>query len=241
MRAMKPAKAARDARRTHREAKARRRRDGQTTVQVMGGLMDPVMYARVVEALVRLDTAAPWDDIAPMVLPVLRRVRHPYPPEAAPIHLHVPPGIWTGFGIDIGPAFSHISAAMLEGWGVDRATLLGTALENLRRKVVEEPPQVQRFVFDGVELTGIQGQGWGSSLLLIPDVLGSILGVAPQMLIAPVRNTLIALPDDVEPGLAADLWHALADGAPDELDVEPLFWTGTMVVGAGEGGLGLPN
>ena len=241
MRAMKPSKAARDARRTHREAKARRRRDGQATVRVMGGVMDPVLYARVVEALVRLDTAAPWDEIAPMVLPVLRRARHRYPPEAAPIHLQVPPGIWTGFGIDIGPAFSHVSAAMLDGWGVDRATLLGAALENLRRKVAEDPPQVQRFVFDGVELIGIQGQGWGSSLLLIPDVLGPILGDEPRMLIAPVRNTLIALPDDVEAGFAADLWHALAEGAPDELDVEPLFWTGSTVVGAGDSRLGLPN
>jgi hypothetical protein len=238
---MKTTKAAKDERRAHRKAKDRRRHDERSSMHAMGGVMDPDVYERVLAAAQTLDFAAPWDQMAPMILPVLKRVRHPYPPEAAPLHLHVPPGLWTGFGIDFGPAFSHVSAPMLERWGVDQATLLGTALENLRNLIVREPPQIQRFEFDGVELIAVQGQGWGSSLLLLPDALGPILGGAPRMLIAPVRNTLVALPEDVDVDIAAGVWHALADWAHDELDVDPLRWTGSAVVALGDPTRGLPN
>jgi hypothetical protein len=56
-----------------------------------------------------------------------------------------------------------------------------------------------------------------------------------------VRNTLLALPDDVEDGLAIDLWQAIAHGAHDELDVDPLRWTGSTVGLLTDGALGLPN
>ena len=90
-------------------------------------------------------------------------------------------------------------------------------------------------------LVGIQGQGWGSALLLLPDVLAPILGPRPKTLLAPVRNTVVALPEDVDVDLAVGIWHALADGAHDELDVEPLRWDGTTVVAIGASGPGLPN
>jgi hypothetical protein len=238
---MKTTKAAKDERRPHRKAKDRRQHDERIPTHVVRSVVDPSAFERIIAAIQGLDVAAPWDEIAPMILPVLKRAHHPFPSEAAPLHMHVPPGLWTGFGIDLGPAFSHVSAAMLDGWGVDQATLLGTALENLRRLIVREPPQVQRFEFDGVGLVGIQGHGWGSSLLLLPDALGPILGPDPRVLLAPVRNTLVSLPDDVEIDLAAGVWQALADGAHDELDVEPLRWTGSSVVALGDPARGLPN
>jgi hypothetical protein len=203
--------------------------------------MDPELYERVLAAAQRLNFDASWDQLAPRILPVLKRVHHPHPPEAAPVQIQVPPGIWTGFGIDFGPAFGHVTAAMTERWGVDPATLLGASLDNLRRLVSDEPPQVQRFDYEGAQLIGVQGQGWGSSLLLLPDLLGAILGPAPRTLLAPVRNTLIAMPDDVEADLAIDVWHALADGAHDELAVDPLRWNGTAVVAIGDRSVGLPN
>jgi hypothetical protein len=238
---MKTTKAAKDERRAHRKARDRRRQDERMSMRIVGGAMDPGAFEGILAAALGLDAAAPWEAMAPKILPVLKRVHQPYPPEAAPLLLHVPPGLWTGFGIDFGPAFSHVSAAMLEGWGVDEATLLGTALENLRELIVREPPRIQRFEFEGVGLVGVQGQGWGSSLLLLPDALGPILGANPRLLLAPVRNTLVSLPGDVDIDLAAGVWHALADGAHDELDVEPLRWTGTSVVSLGDPARGLPN
>ncbi len=172
---------------------------------------------------------------------MLKRVNHPYPAEMAPLHIRVPPGVWTGFGIDLGPAFSHVSQMLLDGWGIDHATLLGTALENLTALVRREAPVIDTIPIDGIEVTAIQGQGWGSSLILVPDVLRPILGPTPRILLAPVRNTLVALPDDVDDDLAVDLWHAIADGAHDELDVEPLRWTGSTVASLGDATTGLPN
>lgn len=228
MPAMKTLKAAKRERRAHRKAKDHQRDSGYH-VQVLDSGMPADLLERVRAAMDRFDPMAPWPDVAPTVLPVLMRVRHPYPPEAAPIHIQVPPGIATGFGIDIGPAFSHVHRRLIEQWGVDEATLLGTALENLRRLVMDEPPRIERFEHAGVSVTTLSGQGWGSSLVLLPDVLGPYLGALPQVLLTPVRNTIVALPDDVDPEIAFDVWDALAHGAHDELDVQPLRWTGSTV------------
>jgi hypothetical protein len=210
-------------------------------MRVLGGTMDRQLFDRVVSAAERLDLDAPWPQTAGMVLPILRRVRHPYPPEAAPMHIFVPPGVWTGFGIDFGPAFSHITAAQVERWGIDQATLLGTALENLRVLTRSEPPRVERIRPDGVDTIAIQGQGWGSALILVPEVLRPILGDEPRLLLAPVRNTLVALPEDVDPELAFRMWEAIAEGCHDELDLNLLRWTGATVVTDGDETVGLPN
>ncbi len=228
-------------RRTGRKAKARRRHDDQLSMRVVGGAMDRELFDRVLAAAQSFDLDAPWPQVASLVLPILRRVRHPYPPEAAPMHVFVPPGVWTGFGIDFGPAFTHVTAGQVERWGIDHATLLGTALENLRALTVVEPPRVERIHPEGVETIAIQGQGWGSALILVPEVLRPILGERPRLLLAPVRNTLVALPDDVDPDLAFRMWEAIAEGCHDELDLNLLRWTGSTVVAEGDEALGLLN
>jgi hypothetical protein len=238
---MKSVKAAKRERRDHRAAKEPRHEDSRPSIRVFGGVMDPEVHARVRSITGGFDPDAGWTEVGPRLLPVLKRVDHPYPAGAAPLHLHVPPGIWTGFGIDLGPAFGHVSAPMVAAWGVDHATLLGTALENLRRRIAVEPPQVQDVVVDGESIVAIQGQGWGSSLLLLPEALQPILRARPRVLLAPVRNTLLALPEDCDLELAAGLWHALAAGAHDELDVGPLRWTGATVTSFADPSLGLPN
>jgi hypothetical protein len=228
-------------RRAHRKTKERRRHDDGLSMRVLGGTMDPEMFDRVLAAAGSLDLDAPWPDVASRILPILRRIRHPYPPEATPLHIFVPPGVWAGFGIDFGPAFTHVTSGQVERWAVDHPTLLGTALENLRAMTVVEPPRVERIHPDGVETIAVQGQGWGSALILVPDVLRPILGDVPRLLLAPVRNTLIALPEDVDPDLAFRLWDAIAEGCHDELDLNLLRWTGTTVVADGDDATGLPN
>lgn len=233
-------KATKAARRAHRTARERSR--GRVLrLTPLGGLMDPRVFENVLAAARDMDFDAPWPSIAPRILPVIKRVHHPFPAEAAPIHVLVPPGIWTGFGIDFGPAFSHVTARMLEHWAVDTATLLATALDNLRRLVVVEPPVVQEIEFEGRQLVAVQGMGWGSSLLLLPEVLVPILGPTPRVLLAPVRNTIVALPEDADPDLAVGIWDAMAQGAHDELEVEPMRWTGSSVVALADGSRGLPN
>jgi hypothetical protein len=240
MKTLKARKVAKDERRSRRKTKARRRQDG-LRLHPLGGTLEPGLPERILAAFEGFDPTAPWPDVAPRIVPVLKRVHHPYPAEMAPIHIRVPPGIWTGFGIDLGPAFSHVSQTLLDGWGVDHATLLGTALSNLADLVRREGPIVDTVPVEGIAVTAIQGEGWGSSLILVPELLHPILGERPRVLLAPVRNTLLALPDDVDDGLAVDLWQAIARGAHDELDVDPLRWTGKTVALLGDSVVGLPN
>jgi hypothetical protein len=240
MKTLKARKTAKDERRSRRKQKSRRLPDG-LRLHPLGRTFEPGLADRILAAFEGFDPTAPWADIAPRIVPVLKRLHHPYPPEMAPIHIRVPPGIWTGFGIDLGPAFSHVSQTLLDEWGIDHATLLGTALANLTELVRRERPIVDAVPVDGVEVMAIQGQGWGSSLILVPELLRPILGTTPRILLAPVRNTLLALPDDVEEGFAIDLWQAIAEGAHDELDVGPLRWTGSTVASIGDASQGLPN
>jgi hypothetical protein len=237
----RPTRSTKADRRAKRKTKVGRRHDDALQMRVLGGAMDRELFDRVLAAAQSLDLDAAWPDIAALVLPILRRVHHPYPPDAAPMHIFVPPGVWTGFGIDFGPAFTHVTAGQVERWGIDHATLLGTALENLRALTVVEPPRVERIHPEGVETIAIQGQGWGSALILVPEVLRPILGDLPRVLLAPVRNTLVALPEDVDPDLAFRMWDAIAEGCHDELDLNLLRWTGTTVVADGDEALGLPN
>jgi hypothetical protein len=239
MKASQARKAAKAERRRHRRVK-RGPADG-LTLHPLGGTMEPGLADQILAAFRGFDPTGPWSEIAPRIVPVLKRRHHPYPAEMAPIHIVVPPGVWTGFGIDLGPAFSHVSQTLLDGWGIDHATLLGTALQNLAALVRRERPMVDTIPVDGVVVTSIQGQGWGSSLILAPDLLRPILGETPRLLMTPVRNTLLALPDDVHEDLALDLWEVIANGAHDELDVDPLRWTGSTVALIGERPSGRPN
>ena len=152
----------------------------------------------------------------------------------------MPPGVWTGFGIDVGPAWAHVSRDLLARWDVDDAHVLGRALDNLQARVSDEPPLVERAVFGGSVATVIQAQGWGSALILVPDALGEILGTEPRILLTPVRNALVALPDELDIDLALAVWGAFADGSPDELDVEPMHWTGSTVAMLDDDPVGSP-
>jgi hypothetical protein len=240
---MKSIKTAKTEQRARRLSKRKRRRAGGLTINPLGpGTFEPGLAEQILAAFRGFDPTAPWPVIAPRIVPALKRVRHPYPPDMAPLHINVPPGIWTGFGIDMGPAFSHVTQTLLDGWGIDHVTLLATALDNLAGLVRSEPPVVESLHIGGVEITAIQGQGWGSSLVLAPDLLRPLLDATPRVLLAPVRNTLLALPDDVAAELAFDLWETIAEGAHDELEVDPLRWTGsTVTLLADQSTVGLPN
>jgi hypothetical protein len=243
MAGMKSTKTAKAERRAHRITKRKRRRDDGLTLRPLGpGTLEPGLAEQILTAFTGFDPTAPWPVIAPRIVPTLKRARHPFPPEMAPLQINVPPGIWTGFGIDVGPAFSHVTPTLLDGWGIDHATLLAAALDNLAGLVRSEPPIVESLQVGGVEITAIQGQGWGSALVLAPDLLRPLLDATPRVLLAPVRNTLLALPDDVDEELAFDLWEAVTEGAHDELEVDPLRWTGSAVTLLADARtVGLPN
>jgi hypothetical protein len=239
--ARRPAKTtnlAKSDRRARRAAKAVRR--GDRLAAMPFGPVDPT-FLRLLQGVSRFDPGGAWADIAPTILPLVKRVRHSFPTELAPIHLHVPPGVWVGFGVDLGPAWAHVSRDLLSRWGIDEATLLGTALENLRARILVEPPLIEPAMFAGVPATVVQAQGWGSAMILAPDRLAPVIGPAPRTILTPVRNALVALPDDVDAELAVAIWDAFSEDAADELDIDPLHWTGSAITRFDEPTGALPN
>jgi hypothetical protein len=126
----------------------------------------------------------------------------------------LPPGILVGFGMDIGPAITFVSKTLLERWHVDPAGLAGAALANLRRAAQGcGPGDVLDDHIGDVPVSVVQtGRGIAASLLLVPDCLERVLGGRERLLLAPMRDILIALPPDVDREFArwlAEEWEAM--------------------------------
>jgi hypothetical protein len=171
-------------------------------------------YRTVLAALDGFDPEMPWKKARARILPMLPRVR-PFPgPELELARAMLPPGILVSFGIDLGPAITFVGAQLLDRWRVDVPTLADTALSNLRRLAVECPNDaVIRDQIGDVPVTLFQSRaGIAASLILVPELLDRFFGPGPQLLLAPMRDILIALPASVEREFAAWLaeeWEAL--------------------------------
>ena len=163
--------------------------------------------------LSRIDPDRPWAEARRDVLPMLPRIR-PYPFPIEPVRTMLPPGILAGFGIDIGPALQVVDGGQLERWGVDLATVAGRALENVRREAARtDPGGVLHEPIHGVPVMALQtGRGIGASMLLVPETLERFFGAGPLLLLAPMRDLMVALPASVDHGFAswlADEWESM--------------------------------
>ena len=170
----------------------------------------------VLAALEGFDPEMPWKKARHEVLPMLPRVRPLPTPELDLVRAMLPPGILVGFGIDIGPAITFVSTTLLERWHVDPAGLAGAALANLRRVAQEcGPDDVLDDHIGDVPVSVVQtGRGIAASLLLVPDCLERVLGRRERLLLAPMRDILIALPADVDRGFAAWLARRVGGDGP---------------------------
>jgi hypothetical protein len=134
----------------------------------------------------------------------------------------LPPGIPTGFGIDIGPAFLVVGEALLGSWPIGPADLVATALDNLRERM--RPVRGRDLVrqsLDGVPVRVLQsGVGCASALVLVPDELQRIFGTDPQALIAPMRDILISVPLDTDAAWLAWLNDEFAEMDPNGLALD---------------------
>lgn len=171
-------------------------------------------YRTVLEAMEQFDPEMPWKKARARILPMLPRVRPLPGPELGLARAMLPPGILVGFGIDIGPAITFVGASLLDRWQVDVPTVVAAALENLRKLAGEcERDAVIRDRIGDVPVTLLQTRlGIAASLILVPDFVDRLLGSGPHLLLAPMRDILIALPPDVDREFAAWLaaeWEAL--------------------------------
>jgi hypothetical protein len=170
------------------------------------------------------DHGLTWRDIAGHVLPVFERA-HPYDVEP-PAHAIVPPGVTVGFGVDLGPAFARVGASQLEHWPVDLDGLTERALRNLRRRTRHARDyDLIREPIGGVTTVAFQSRdGWASTAILVPEAIERLFGPRPALFIAPSRDLLLGLPDDVDLGFATWLAEEFEAEDPNALRLEAFEW-----------------
>ena len=235
--AMKSSKASKDERRARRKDRDRApQRYRGVTVTPLGGTMDRELFDRVLAAAQRLDLDAPWSEVASLVLPILRRIHHPYPPEAAPIaHLRAARRL---------DRIRHRLRAGLHAHHRRSGRALGrrprdAARHRARepaRAVVVEPPRIERIHAPmASRRSRSRARAGARRSSSCRSSSAPILGQERRLLLAPVRNTLVALPETMSTRTSAfRMWDAIAEGCHDELDLNLLRWTGTTVVADGD-------
>jgi hypothetical protein len=182
----------------------------------------------VLRAMGGLPPDLDWDVMARNVISILPR-RRPMPAMAGePFRVTLPPGIPTGFGIDIGPAFLFVGSSLLETWPIGPAELVATALDNLRARVrAVQPRDLVAQSIDAVPVRVLQtGVGCASALLLAPDELMRVFGPKPQCLIAPMRDLLVSLPPDADRAFVAWLNDEFSEMDPNGLALDAFVLDG---------------
>ena len=204
-----------------RAKRARKAGKAYRTVDLGNGMVQATPDA-VLRAMGGLPPDLDWLSMAPSVIPVLPR-RRPMPPVAGePFRVTLPPGIPTGFGIDIGPAFLMVGESLLATWPIGPADLVATALDNLRGRMRPcRPRDLLRQAIDGIPARILQsGVGCASGLVLVEDELRRIFGTEPACLIAPMRDILIALPGETDRTFVAWLNDEFSEMDPNGLALD---------------------
>ncbi len=208
--------------RERRRARRQRKAGKHYRTIDLGNGMEQASPEAVLRAVGGLPPDLDWPTLAPNVIPILPR-RRPMPPGTGdPYRVTLPPGIPTGFGIDIGPAFLVVGVTLLETWRIGPADLVATALDNVRNRVRSiRPRDLLRDSVDGVPVRILQsGVGCASTLVLLPDEVERIFGSRPQTLIAPMRELLVSLPADVDRGFLGWLNEEFAVMDPNGLALD---------------------
>jgi hypothetical protein len=208
--------------RERRRANRRRRAGKDYPAEDLGNGVEVATAESVMRAVGSLPRDLDWDELAPSVIPVLPR-RRPMPlASGEPFRVTLPPGISTGFGIDIGPAFLVVGTQLMAGWAIEPVDLVTRALGNLRERM--RPVRARDLVvmdIEGVQARVLQtGLGCASALVLIPDELRRIFGQQRQRLLVPMRDLVVSLPPEADPAFAAWLNEELATMDPNGLALD---------------------
>ena len=180
--------------------------------------------AEVRAAIETLPEDLGWDQMAARLRPMFVR-RRPMPPGAErPLIFSVPVGVKVALGVDIGPAFLYVGPNVLEKWPVSADEALQRAMSNLRAMVAEERyVEMEYGTVADVPIWWYQSHGGlASGLLLLEDELRQRYGDEPRLLVAPMRNLLLAAPFDADREMMAWLRDEIAFEDPNGLDL-PIF------------------
>jgi hypothetical protein len=203
--------------------RGRPRKDRDLKVDYGNGIVGP-SREQVRSAVESLSENLTWDEMSEGLRPVFVR-RRPLPPGIErPMTVIRPPGVEVALGVDIGPAFMYVGKAMLESWSVTFDDAFDRALENLRASVsAEKYLEMEYGTIDDVPFWWYQSNGGlASGLLLLEQELAMRYGKEPRLLIAPMRNLLLAAPFDADRSLVGWLRDEISYDDPNGLDL-PIF------------------
>jgi hypothetical protein len=195
----------------------------ELTVDYGNGIVGP-SREQVRSAMEALSPDLSWHDLADGLRPVFVR-RRPLPPGVEPpLTVTRPPGIDVALGVDIGPAFMYVGAGMLESWAVTMDDAFERAIANLRRSLAAERyVEMEYESVDGVPFWWYQSTGGlASGLLLLDEELATRYGPEARLLIAPMRNLLLAAPFDADRSLVRWLHDEISHEDPNGLNL-PIF------------------
>jgi hypothetical protein len=180
--------------------------------------------AEVRAAIEGLSPDLPWRELRGRLTPVFVR-RRPLPPGAPrPLTVRHGPGLEFGLGVDIGPAFMYVGQELLESWSVSLDEAVECAMENLRTTArAERCAELEYLECADVPLWAYQSHnGLASGLLLLEDELALRYGSEARLLMAPMRNLLLAAPFEADRELMAWLRDEISLEDPNGLDL-PVF------------------
>jgi hypothetical protein len=177
--------------------------------------------AEVMAAIEAVDLDAPWEHVAAGLRLALPR-RRPLPPgtDALPSQVY-PPGIRCVLGLDIGPAMLFVGREQLAAWGVSADHAFRRALANVRQRVGRR----RQFALLHARICGQptiafqSGEGWASTLLLLPEELHRVVGQQDGIILAPMRDLIIRLPPGADPYLAHLIFEEFAEADMNALDL----------------------
>ncbi len=201
----------------------RARPEPELSVSYGNGIVGP-SREQVRSAVDALSPDLTWDELSDGLRPVFIR-RRPLPPGVErPLTLRRPPGVDVALGVDIGPAFMYVGRGMVESWSVSFDEAFDRAMDNLRASVAAERyVEMEYETLDGVPFWWYQSTGGlASGLLLLEQELATRYGPEPRLLIAPMRNLLLAAPFDTDRSLVGWLRDEISQDDPNGLDL-PIF------------------
>ena len=217
--------------RDRRRANRRRRAGKDYPAEDLGNGVEVATAESVMRAVGSLPRDLGWDELAPSVIPVLPR-RRPMPQATGePFRVTLPPGISTGFGIDIGPAFLMVGTQLMASWPIESVDLVARALSNLRDRM--RPVRARDLLamqIDGTPVRVLQtGLGCASALVLLPDEIRRVFGPRAQCLLTPMRDLVVSVPPATDRGFAAWLNEELATMDPNGLALDAFVFDGDLL------------
>lgn len=169
-----------------------------------------------------------WDWARDRLVPILERPGADPMPDNPQLSAIADCGVSYGFGIDTEAIFMRVTRSLADRWERDDSVIRDVALANLRRRLYDADPtfEIPADTGDALVVRALTTpEGCATSTLLVPDVLGRIVGDVDLILTAPTRSMLLAFPSDTPPESVDGLTEEAERLDPHPLLLDPFRFT----------------